>query len=96
MVDAAHSSGLDLSNHQARMIKSTDFLEFDFIVAMDRDIHLRLQDMRPQNYKAKIVPYQGSSLEEMVDVPDPYYTEDFAGVMKQIIDGASGLVNRIL
>lgn len=96
MVAAAQEFGLNLSQHRARMISDADFTEVDVMVAMDQDIYFKLRAMRPEISRAIILPYQGSCEENIISVPDPYYTKDFAGAMKQIVEAANDLLDRLL
>ena len=60
--------GYDLSRQRARQVRSSDFEEFDLILAMDRG-HLRaLERMAPAGRRAAIRLFAVDR-----DVPDPYY-----------------------
>jgi protein-tyrosine phosphatase len=64
----ARKRGYDLSAQRARQVRSSDFDEFDMILAMDRG-HLRgLRKLAPAHHHAKIRLFV-----EETDVPDPYY-----------------------
>ena len=96
MQEAAAKRGFDLSKHRARMITPQDYSNFDFLVAMDRDIADELISLRPDSSQASVVPYLGKTIDEMLDVPDPYYTNDYLGVMNLIIDGGEDILTRLL
>ena len=53
---------------RARQVRSSDFTEFDLILAMDRG-HLRaLERMAPREHRHKVRLFVAGG-----DVPDPYY-----------------------
>ena len=64
----AKGRGYDLSSLRARQVRSSDFAEFDLILAMDRG-HLRaLKRMAPREHRHKVRLFVAGG-----DVPDPYY-----------------------
>ena len=64
----AKGRGYDLSSLRARQVRSSDFAEFDLILAMDRG-HLRaLERMAPREHRHKVRLFVAGG-----DVPDPYY-----------------------
>ena len=64
----AKGRGYDLSALRARQVRSSDFTEFDLILAMDRG-HLRaLERMAPRGERHKLRLFAAGQ-----DVPDPYY-----------------------
>jgi len=95
---AAARRGYDLSGLRAREIAGTDFIEFDYLLAMDRD-HLRiLQRTAPIEHRDKIGMlldygrrYGGN------EVPDPYYggPQGFEHVLDLIEDGTEGLLEDV-
>jgi protein-tyrosine phosphatase len=95
---AAARRGYDLSGLRARKIASTDFIEFDYLLAMDRE-HVRiLESSAPREHREKIAMlldfsrrYGGN------EVPDPYYggPQGFEHVLDLIEDGAEGLLEDI-
>jgi protein-tyrosine phosphatase len=95
---AALRRGFDLSDLRARRIGTGDFLEFDYILAMDRGHLHQLERLAP--------PHGGAELRLFLDyapglkgreVPDPYYggPEDFETVLDLVEEGASGLLAHI-
>ena len=64
----AKGRGYDLSRLRARQVRTSDFEEFDLILAMDRG-HLRaLERMAPSELRHKLRLFAAGR-----DVPDPYY-----------------------
>lgn len=90
----AKKRGYDLSQLRARQVTINDFVEFDLILAMDRQNLADLHDFqqRAQQYygtsslKAKIaLMSEHDPIFPMYDLPDPYYGEaaDFERVLDQ-------------
>lgn len=87
--------------HRSRKVKSTDFEDFDLIVAMDDSNYHQLKSLAPSlEDEAKIVrmvdfvkgfPYYHS-------VPDPYYegSEGFELVLDMLEDGCRNLLEALM
>ncbi len=88
MQKAARVSGYDLSRLRARQVAPADFHGFDLILAMDRSNLGDLQAMAPPDGRAKLALFLEPLDGEGPDVPDPYYTRDFAGALRLIERGA--------
>lgn len=97
----ARARGYNLSALRARQVKSSDFNEFDYIVAMDADNLAELQ--RRRDAQSEPVKAQLSRLLDHhpvlqgADVPDPYYggAEGFEQVLDQV-EVACGQLLRVL
>ena len=50
----AQKRNIDLSKQSARRVKVSDFKEFDYILAMDKDNLLDLQEICPAEYIHKV------------------------------------------
>ena len=71
---AAKTRGYDLSTQRARQIKETDFLDFDYIIAMDSQNHSDLSMKAPTNALDRIHMFLSFAPKKgITDVPDPYY-----------------------
>lgn len=69
--------------HRARQVTRADFDAFDWLVAMDRQNQSDLLRLaRHESDRAKVVLFRAFELEkgEDLDVPDPWYTGEFAKV----------------
>ena len=72
--NAARQRGIDLSDQKARQVIPGDFLEFDYLLAMDEDNLSRLIDLCPPGFGGclsllmEFAPELGCR-----EVPDPYY-----------------------
>jgi protein-tyrosine phosphatase len=73
----AQLRGIDLSQQKARKVKQADFINFDYILAMDTENFFNLNKICPSEYRSKIykmmrfAPNTG-----FLEVPDPYYGGD--------------------
>lgn len=88
--------GYDLSAQRARQVTANDFLEFDFIFAMDKQNLRELQELRRQAASAPGSPEECSQLSLFLappggplprdEVPDPYHlgAEGFEEVLDLI------------
>jgi protein-tyrosine phosphatase len=86
--------------HKARQFKATDFLSFDYIVAMDKSNFQNIMKLRLENAKAQVVLMRhfDSMIQNEDAIPDPYYgTEsDFEEVHYMINDCTFGLLKKII
>jgi protein-tyrosine phosphatase len=100
-IDAAARRGIDLSRLRARQVVSSDFEEFDLIVAMDRLNRAVLRDRAAPSARASIrllLEFAGRDAEgDDVDVPDPYYggPVGFEQVLDLVEEAAEGLLAEI-
>jgi len=94
----AESRGFDLSDLRARQVTGEDFMEFDYVLAMDQDNYVTLEAQCPAEHRHRLrmflefAPEQGVS-----EVPDPYYggAKGFEYVF-DLVDAASrGLLEDI-
>jgi low molecular weight protein-tyrosine phosphatase len=88
MQAAARAQGLDLGGQRARQVCPEDFARFDLILAMDAQNLTDLKAMQPQGSPAKLALFLDVLEDGPRDVPDPYYTRDFDGVLA-LIDRAA-------
>lgn len=84
MQEAARAVGLDLSAQVSRRVRPEDFTRFDLILAMDAQNLADLREVQPAAGTARLALYLDALEEGPRDVPDPYYTGDFNGVMALI------------
>ena len=95
---AAAKRGYDLSKIKARKIDVSDFLQFDYVLAMDNENREDLLELCEKNQKRKIKLFlefaKGSKNRE---VPDPYFggLNGFETVLDLIEDASHGLLEYI-
>ncbi len=95
---AAAKRGYNLSRLRGRQVGPRDFIEFDYILAMDMENLSRLQDRCPSEHAHKLglfLEYSKNFLER--EVPDPYYggASSFEKVLDMVEDAGQGLLEQI-
>jgi len=96
--ETARRRGYDLSGLRARQVAAQDFLEFDYVLAMDRENLVALLKRCPPEHRHKVRLYLSfSSQFEDQEVPDPYYggSQGFERVLDMVEDAARGLLEDI-
>ena len=91
--------GIDISELRARMVRSNDFEEFDYIIAMDSDNLANLEERCPPAFRDRLflctvfAPGLGWS-----EVPDPFFggAEGFVKVFELVQANAEALLERIV
>lgn len=95
---AALGRGYDLSAQRARQVCAADFVEFDYILAMDQDNLAGLLLACPAEYRHKVRLYLDFSQRfSHQEVPDPYYGghQGFDRVLDMVEDAADGLLDHL-
>jgi protein-tyrosine phosphatase len=95
---AAAQRGYDLANLRARQVTGQDFVEFDYILAMDLDNLSDLRRLAPTQHHGKLSLFTDySSTRQGEEVPDPYYggAQGFELVLDMAEDAAAGLLRHI-
>lgn len=95
MQQAARARGHDLSRQRARQVTAEDFHRFDLILAMDESNLADLQAIRPADSHADLALFLDVLENGPTDVPDPYYTRDFDGVVRLIERAAAKWAERL-
>jgi protein-tyrosine phosphatase len=95
---AAKKRSIDLGSQRARRVSEEDFLEFDYVLAMDRNNYDDLMSLCPPEHESKLHLFLdfASDLEED-EVPDPYYggITGFERVLDLIEQASQGLLAEI-
>jgi protein-tyrosine phosphatase len=89
----------DISDLRARQIRSSDFIEFDLLLAMDRDNLDGLRRIAPSSSlatKAKLI-MDYAPIYPVSEVPDPYYggAEGFEVVHRMLTAACSNLLDEL-
>lgn len=102
MIRAALARGLNMNALRARQITQQDFDNFDHIFAMDRQNLADIEHMRPGHSKTPVTLFlaelprpAGPKQRHPRDVPDPYYSGDYTGVLDLLDRAAAALVARL-
>ena len=94
-VRAAAKRGYDLTGLRARQLAVSDFVEFDYLLAMDRGHWSILERGAPDEHRQKVAMFLDFSQKYGGhEVPDPYFGggHGFEFVLDMIEDGAAGLL----
>ncbi|WP_311063790.1 low molecular weight protein-tyrosine-phosphatase [Halomonas sp. DWK9] len=94
---AALRRGVDISHLRARQLTASDFLEFDYVLGMDRDNLAAMQALKPADSQAKVGLFLAYAGLPDTDVPDPYYggDEGFEQVLDMIEQASAGLIEEL-
>ena len=94
---AALSRGIDLGGLRARQFESNDFLDFDYVLAMDHANLSIMSSLKPGNSRARLdLMLDYSDKFKQKEVPDPYFGNDgFELVFDMIKDASNGLLRHI-
>lgn len=95
---AAARRGIDLSDQRARRVSEADFIEFDYILAMDRSNYADLEELALPDYRDRLHLLMDFAAQLSEDeVPDPYYggSRGFERVLDLIEEAARGLLEDI-
>lgn len=92
---AARKRGIDLSGLRARQVVAADFMDFDLILAMDRENLKAMQRICPGHLAGKLdlfLNYAPNTEER--EVPDPYYggRDGFEHVLDLVEAASDGLI----
>lgn len=93
----AHQRGVDLTRLRARRFVSGDFIEFDYLLAMDNANLADMLALKPDNASARAeLMLSYSDRFGPQEIPDPYFGDDgFDLVFDMIDDAARGLLQQI-
>ena len=96
--ETAERRGIDLSDLRARQVNETDFIEFDYILAMDRENYEALSYLCPEGMENRLRLFMEFAGDMGVnEVPDPYYggPRGFEQVFDLVDAAARGLLEDI-
>ena len=93
----AQSRGIDMSGLRARQFESSDYLEFEFLIAMDHSNRSNMAALNPGDGKAQLaLMLEYSEFYQQSEVPDPYFGDGgFDQVFDMIDDASKGLLKHI-
>lgn len=94
-IAAAQRRGYELQHQIARQVKTNDFHDFDYILAMDADNLHHLEGAAPRDGKARLQLLLDYSAGASKSVPDPYFGGGEQG-FEQVLDLVEGACRRLL
>jgi len=95
---AASARGYQLDHLVARQVQLQDFLDFDYLLAMDRENLASLQAQRPGTSDCRIELFLDYSDRVENEVPDPYYSgvDGFELVLDMVEEAADRLLETLV
>lgn len=94
--NTALQRGYKMHDLRARAVQPSDFEEFDYILAMDKENLSLLQQRSPQQHLSKIQLFMQYSTQDDpdVEVPDPYFGghQGFELVLDMVEEASHGLL----
>ena len=96
--ETAVKRGLDISDLRARQAMAEDFIEFDYVLAMDQENYAELRAICPVGNEDKLHFFLDFAPQLKIrEVPDPYYggPAGFERVFDMVEEASIGLLNRI-
>jgi protein-tyrosine phosphatase len=93
----ARAHGVDLAHLSARQLLPSDFMDFDFLLAMDQSNYSGMQRLQPVNPRGQLfMMLEYANKYDQVEIPDPYYGDDgFELVYDMVADACTGLLQTI-
>ncbi|MBL7915790.1 MAG: low molecular weight phosphotyrosine protein phosphatase [Bacteroidia bacterium] len=95
-ISVAGKYQVDISGQVARQFRKSDFVDFDFILVMDRSVYAEIAALaQTEDERNKVRLFlEFAGINEITEVPDPYYggQEGFEMVYNMLNEGC----NRIL
>ncbi|RQW63154.1 low molecular weight protein-tyrosine-phosphatase [Vibrio viridaestus] len=94
---AGEKRGYSFSGMQARQVTEQDFIDFDMILAADRDNLRDLQSRCPSEYQHKLSMFLSHGHSDYKEIPDPYYGGEngFELVLDLIEDAAESILTKV-
>ena len=95
--DAARKRNIDLGNQRARRVGADDFIEFDYVIAMDESNRYDLLSICPTGYEDRVHLFLDFADVNATEVPDPYYGQGrgFEIVLDLVENASEGLLQHI-
>ncbi len=95
--DTARLRGINLAGLRARQFQAQDFLEFDFLIAMDQSNFADMTSIKPDKPRARLdLMLDYSKQYNHREVPDPYFGEaGFDRVFDMVSEASLGLLRHI-
>lgn len=94
--NTALKRGYKMHDLRARAVQASDFEEFDYILAMDKENLNLLQQRSPQQHvnKIKLFMQYSKNADLGIEVPDPYFGghQGFELVLDMIEEASQGLL----
>jgi protein-tyrosine phosphatase len=88
---------VSLSDIRARRVSDSDFEDFDYVIAMDEENHMRLLELAPDEHQGKVQLFLSFIEGVETEVPDPYYggAAGFERVLDLVEEASRGLLKTL-
>ncbi|ETP70902.1 protein-tyrosine-phosphatase [Lachnospiraceae bacterium JC7] len=86
---------IPIGNHRARRIEKSEYDDFDLIIAMDEENMYNLNRLFNGDPQGKVHYLMEYTDTQDATIEDPWYTRRFENVYKSILDGCTGLLEKI-
>ncbi|HNP73971.1 MAG TPA: low molecular weight protein-tyrosine-phosphatase [Kouleothrix sp.] len=90
-----HERGIEYT-HRARQVQPRDFVQFDYLIALDRSHMAELQYLASRAGATLALLMDYAPAAGVRDVPDPYYTGGFDEVYELVEQACRGLLGQIV
>jgi protein-tyrosine phosphatase len=97
-MQVARNRGIEMLDLRARQVDFGDFIEYDYILAMDHANYSILKEMAlPEHFEKLFMFLEFAENFSEQEVPDPYYggPQGFDLVFDMVADASEGLLQRI-
>lgn len=97
-MEVARGRGIEMQDLRARKVDFGDFIEYDYILAMDEANYSLLKDQALPEHFSKISMFlEFAEQFTQTEVPDPYYggPQGFDLVFDMVTDASEGLLSHI-
>lgn len=84
---------IEVGNKRSQLLKKEDFQEYDYIIAMAQE---NVEDIQYQHHQKIRRLLEFAPQVKTLDVPDPYYENNFEYVYDLVTAGCEGLLNYII
>ncbi len=93
----ASKRNIDLSQLRGRRVTENDFIDFDYVIAMDESNFQDLLSICPPGYEDRVHMFLKYGSSGQSEVPDPYYGSGngFEIVLDLIEDASEGLLQHL-
>ncbi len=94
---AAERRGISLEGISARRVASSDFEEFHYVIAMDKDNLRLLSDQADEEFQGRLGLFLQYAESDEEEVPDPYYggSAGFERVLDLVEEASRGLLETL-
>lgn len=95
-IEVAKQNNINISMQRSREITKADLDTFDYIFAMDNSNYQDIEKMCSPDQKSKLKLFlKFGELEEIHEVPDPYYTQGFDYVFDLIHQACNKIYQKL-